>query len=155
MQDWLGDNAWAAWMGAAALLAVAELLSLDFVLLMLAAGAVGGAVTDLLGGALPAQIIVAVGVALASLIFVRPSVVRRMHSGPELTTGHAALVGRRAVVIEEITAHTGQVKLAGEIWTARPFDDSITIPVGASVDVFEISGATAMVYPADGPGELL
>jgi membrane protein implicated in regulation of membrane protease activity len=148
MWEWLGDHAWAAWVGAAVLLAIAELLSMDFVLLMLAVGALGGAVTAAFGGSLPLQVIVAVAVAMGTLMFVRPSIVRKVHSGPELTTGHAALVGRQAVVTAEITAQGGQVKLAGETWTARPFDDSITIPVGATVDVFEIRGATAVVYPA-------
>jgi membrane protein implicated in regulation of membrane protease activity len=151
MWDWLGDNAWAGWFGAAALLAVTELLSMDFVLLMLALGLAGGGVADLLGGPLALQILVAVIVAMGTLVFVRPSVVRRLHHGPELTTGHAALVGRSAIVTAEITAHAGLVKLAGETWTARPFDDSMVIPEGSTVDVFEIKGATAVVYPVETP----
>jgi membrane protein implicated in regulation of membrane protease activity len=151
MWDWLGDNAWAGWFGAAALLAVAELLSMDFVLLMVALGLAGGGVADLLGAPLALQVLVAVIVAMGTLVFVRPSVVRRLHHGPELTTGHAALVGRSAVVTSEITAHGGQVKLAGETWTARPFDDSMVIPEGSTVDVFEIKGATAVVYPVQTP----
>jgi membrane protein implicated in regulation of membrane protease activity len=151
MWDWLGDNAWAGWFGAAALLAVAELLSMDFVLLMVALGLAGGGVADLLGAPLALQVLVAVIVAMGTLVFVRPSVVRRLHHGPELTTGHAALVGRSAIVTAEITAHSGMVKLAGETWTARPFDDSMVIPEGATVDVFEIKGATAVVYPVETP----
>jgi membrane protein implicated in regulation of membrane protease activity len=151
MWDWLGDNAWAGWFGAAALLAVTELLSMDFVLLMVALGLAGGGVADLLGAPLALQVLVAVIVAMGTLVFVRPSVVRRLHHGPELTTGHAALVGRSAVVTSEITAHAGQVKLAGETWTARPFDDSMVIPEGSTVDVFEIKGATAVVYPVETP----
>ncbi len=151
MWDWLGDNAWAGWFGAAALLAVTELLSMDFVLLMLALGLAGGGVADLLGAPLALQVLVAVIVAMGTLVFVRPSVVRRLHHGPELTTGHAALVGRSAIVTAEITAHGGLVKLAGETWTARPFDDSMVIPEGSTVDVFEIKGATAVVYPVETP----
>jgi membrane protein implicated in regulation of membrane protease activity len=151
MWDWLGDNAWAGWFGAAALLAVTELLSMDFVLLMVALGLAGGGVADLLGAPLALQVLVAVIVAMGTLVFVRPSVVRRLHHGPELTTGHAALVGRSAVVTSEITAHGGLVKLAGETWTARPFDDSMVIPEGSTVDVFEIKGATAVVYPVETP----
>jgi membrane protein implicated in regulation of membrane protease activity len=151
MWDWLGDNAWAGWLGAAALLAVAELLSMDFVLLMLAIGLAGGAVADVLGGPLALQVLVAVIVAMGTLVFVRPSVVRRLHHGPEITTGHAALVGRSAVVTEQVSAQGGLVKLAGEIWTARPFDDSLVIPEGSTVDVFEIEGATAVVYPVEMP----
>ncbi|MGH3366406.1 MAG: NfeD family protein [Nocardioidaceae bacterium] len=149
--EWLGDNAWAAWFGAAALLAVAELLSMDFVLLMVALGLAGGGVAGLIGASLAVQILVAVAVAMGTLIFVRPSVVRRLHSGTEITTGHAALVGRTAVVTEQITAHGGLVRLAGEIWTARPFDASLVIPEGATVDVFEIDGATAVVFPVGTP----
>lgn len=149
MLDWLGNNGWAVWVGAAALLAIAELLSMDFVLLMLAFGALGGGATDALGAPVPVQVLVAVVVALGTLVFVRPSVVRRMHSGPELTMGHAALVGRKALVTEEVTSHAGLVRLAGEVWTARPYDDGMTIPVGVTVDVFEIKGATAVVYPSD------
>jgi membrane protein implicated in regulation of membrane protease activity len=151
MWDWLGENQWAGWFGAAAVLGVAELLSMDFVLLMVALGLAGGGVADLLGAPLALQILVAVAVAMGTLVFVRPSVVRRLHHGPELTTGHAALVGRSAVVIEEISAHGGQVRLAGEVWTARPYDESLVIPAGSTVDVFEIKGATAVVYPVERP----
>jgi membrane protein implicated in regulation of membrane protease activity len=151
MWEWLGDNEWAGWFGFAALLAVAELMSMDFVLLMLALGLAGGGVADLLGAPLALQVLVSVVVAMGTLVFVRPSVVRRLHHGPELTTGPAALVGKSALVTEEVSAHAGQVKLAGEIWTARPFDESLVIPAGSTVDVFEIKGATAVVYPVDTP----
>ncbi|HEV8055202.1 MAG TPA: NfeD family protein [Nocardioidaceae bacterium] len=147
--EWLSENGWAAWAGLAVLLAIAELLSLDLVLLMLAVGALGGGVTSALGGPLALQIVVAVAVAMGTLMFVRPSVVKRMHSGPELTTGHANLVGKQGLVVAEITAYGGQVRLGGELWTARPFDESVVIPAGATVDVFEIDGATAVVYPVD------
>ena len=43
MMDWLRDNLWAAWLGIAAVLGLAELASLDFTLLMLAAGAITAA----------------------------------------------------------------------------------------------------------------
>lgn len=151
MWEWLGDNAWAAWFGAAALLAMAELMSMDFVLLMLGLGLAGGGVADILGAPLALQVLVAVVVAIGTLAFVRPSVVRRLHNGPELTTGHAALVGRTAVVTEEVTVDRGQVRIAGEIWTARPYDDSLVIPPGSKVDVFEIKGATALVFPVETP----
>ncbi len=151
MWEWLGDNEWAGWFGAAALLAVAELMSMDFVLLMLGLGLAGGGVADLLGAPLPVQVLAAVVIAMGTLVFVRPSVVRRLHHGPEITTGHAALVGRSAVVTEDVSAHGGQIKLAGEIWTARPYDDSLVIPAGSTVDVFEIKGATAVVFPVETP----
>jgi len=61
--------------------------------------------------------------------------------------GADALVGRQALVIEEISSQGGQIKVGGEVWTARPYDEDQVIPVGARVDVFQIKGATALVHP--------
>jgi membrane protein implicated in regulation of membrane protease activity len=151
MPAWFPDFAWAAWSALAALLIVCELLSLDLVLLMLGVGAAGGAVTALLGGPVPAQVLVALVVSMAMLALVRPNVIRRLHAGPDLRTGHAALVGRRAVVIEPVDANGGRIRLAGELWSARAYDDTSTIRPGATVDVFEIDGATAVVYETSPP----
>src|SRR6187402_1133162 len=101
--DWLGDNLWAAWAGAAVLLGVAEMLSLDLVLIMVAVGAVAGMVMALVGAPVAAQVLVAAGVSVAMLGLVRPTIAKRFHGGPELTLGHGKLVGQRGVVTEEIT----------------------------------------------------
>jgi membrane protein implicated in regulation of membrane protease activity len=50
------------------------------------------------------------------------------------------------VVISEVSCDGGQVRIAGEVWTARPYDDDAVIEPGAKVDVFEIRGATAVVH---------
>lgn len=147
--DWLSENAWVGWAGAGVVLAIAELLSLDLVLLMLATGAFAGSITAALTGGLAPAIIVAVATSVAMLYFVRPSIVRRMHGGPELTTGAAALVGKHAVVIDRVGGHGGRVKLAGEVWTARSYDPSIEMDPGTEVAVLEIDGATAVVFPQD------
>ncbi|MDQ3104350.1 MAG: NfeD family protein [Actinomycetota bacterium] len=147
--DWLSEHAWVAWATIAVLLGVAELVSLDFVLVMLAAGAGAGAVSSLVSPSVWIDLVVAATVAIGMLAVVRPSLVRRMHQGPELTTGHAALVGRKAVVLERVDDHGGRVKLAGEVWTARVFEPGTRVEEGAHVEVFGIEGATAVVYPLD------
>ncbi len=146
--DWLGDNLWAAWVGAAVLLGVAEMLSLDLVLIMLAVGAVAGMGLALVGAPLALQMLVAAGVSVAMLGLVRPALAKRLHGGPELNLGHGKLVGQRGVVTEEITGlQTGRIKLGGEIWTAAPYDDNVTIAPGETVEVLQIKGATAYVHP--------
>jgi len=146
--DWLGDNAWAAWLSAAVLLGVAEMLSLDLVLIMLAVGATAGMVTAILGAPVAVQFLVAAGVSVAMLGLVRPSLAKKLHGGPELTLGHDKLVGQRGEVTEEISGlHNGRIKLAGEIWTAAPYDDHVTIAPGETVEVLQIKGATAYVHP--------
>lgn len=146
--DWLSENAWAVWLGLAAFLGIAELMSLDLVLVMLAVGAAGGAVTAAAGGPLLLQLIVAALVSVAMLWLVRPSLVARLHQGPELRLGHSKLVGQRATVTQRMTGLApGQVRLSGEIWTAAPYDEHIVIEPGQTVEVLEIRGATAYVHP--------
>jgi membrane protein implicated in regulation of membrane protease activity len=143
--DWLQEHAWTVWLAAAMLLGVAELASLDLALLMLAVGCLVGA--GVAAAELPfvVQALAAALASVAMLVFVRPSVVRRLHSGPSLVHGAAALIGREGFALSEVDARGGQVKLDGEVWTARPYDEIAVIPPGARVQVFEIRGATAYV----------
>jgi membrane protein implicated in regulation of membrane protease activity len=153
MMDWLRDNLWAAWFGLAALLGLAELASLDFTLLMLAAGAlVAGGVAIAVPGMLWLQIVIGLIASAAMLVAIRPLLQRKMHHHGELKTGIAHVVGRSGVVVKEISPDGGgSIKLAGELWTARPFDGTSTIAPGSRVEVMEIDGATAVVYPVGEP----
>ena len=151
LPDWFEN--WQAWLGVAIALGVAELFSLDLILLMMATGALVGMVAALVGLGLPLQVLAAVGAAVGMLALVRPNIVKRFHSGPELTLGHAALVGKQGVVVDEVSIHGGQIRIGGDLWTARPFDETEVIEAGAPVDIFEIRGATAYVHriPTLGP----
>jgi membrane protein implicated in regulation of membrane protease activity len=144
LPEWFQD--WQAWLGVAIALGVAELFSLDLILLMMAAGAVVGMIAALVGLGWPIQVIAAVAASVGMLALVRPSIVKRLHSGPELTLGHAALVGKQGVVVDEVSMQGGQIRVGGELWTARPFDETEVIEAGSSVDIFEIRGATAYVH---------
>jgi len=74
-------------------------------------------------------------------------VVRRVRQPQAERFGVDALVGRSAYVVSEVTGLSGRVRIGGEEWTARAHDETLVIPPGATVDVIEISGATALVYP--------
>jgi membrane protein implicated in regulation of membrane protease activity len=87
--------------------------------------------------------------AAGGLLIVRPIARRQMSQPPLSRDGSDALLGKQAIVVEEVTAMRGLVKLAGEEWSARAFDEHQVIPVGSLVDVMEIDGATAVVYPRE------
>jgi membrane protein implicated in regulation of membrane protease activity len=144
LPEWF--EAWQAWLALALALGALELFSLDLVLLMLAAGAVVGMLTAVVGLPEPVQVLAALAASVAALGLVRPSVIKRLHEGPTLVLGHQALVGKQGRVIERVTSESGLVKIAGEVWTARPYDDDQVIEPGAKVDVFVIKGATALVH---------
>ncbi|HXT46021.1 MAG TPA: NfeD family protein [Pseudonocardiaceae bacterium] len=63
--------------------------------------------------------------------------------------GVDALVGKTAYVVQEVTGRDGAVRIGGEEWTARALDESQVIPAGTTVDVIQIDGATAVVYPRE------
>ena len=128
------------------------MFSLDLILLMLAVGALGrhghGAARR---AAAASRSLVAAGTPSRCWRWSAPSLAKRLHSGPELQLGHGKLVGKQGLVTETVTAlNPGRVRLAGEVWSAQPYDESLTIEPGETVEVFEIRGATAYVHPLPG-----
>ena len=136
---------WGIWLGAALLLGVIEMLTVDLVLVMFAGGALVAGGLAAAGAPLWVQII---GFAVTStllLLALRPWLLRHLRVRvPLAETNAAAHVGREAVVVLPVTEHSGRVKLAGEVWTART-DDPGTIAAGDEVTVVKIEGATAVV----------
>lgn len=153
--EWFADNGWVAWVGLALVLAAIEVATVTFFFLMLAGGALAGAVAAAVGLSLPWQVVVAVAVALALTFLARPPLARRMTSaGATAGIGPDANIGREALVLEPVTGHGGQVKLAGEVWTARTTDNETLLP-GRTVRVVSLDGATVVVSAAGTPAERL
>ena len=140
---------WLAWLVAAAALGVTEFFTLTLAFGLLAAAAVVAAVVAGLGLPLLVQVLTFAITAAAGLLIARPIARRHMTHPPVVREGSDALIGKKAVVMEEVTAVRGLIKLSGEEWSARAFDEYQVIPVGALVDVMEIEGATAIVYPRE------
>ena len=146
--DWLQEHMWEAWLAAAFVLGLAEMFSLDLILIMLAVGALGGLLTAALDAPVIVQLLTAAGTSVAMLGLVRPNLAKRLHGGPELQLGHGKLVGTQGLVTETITSLSpGRVRLSGDVWTAEPYDETLTIEAGQTVEVLEIRGATAYVHP--------
>ena len=142
-------DAWLIWLLLAVVLGLAEILTLTAALGMLGGGAAITAGFAALGLPLPAQIVVFTIATVAGVVVVRPIALRHMSQPPLQRFGVDALVGRQARVVREVSGQDGRIRIDGEEWTARAFDDTVVIPVGATVDVLRISGATAFVYPRE------
>ena len=146
--DWIRDHLWETWLGLSIVLGVAEMFSLDLILIMLAVGAFVGMLAALAGLPEAVQILAALGTSVAMLAVVRPSVAKRLHGGPELSLGHGKLVGTQALVTADISGLTvGRIRVSGEDWSALPYDETLAIPMGETVEILEIRGATAYVHP--------
>jgi membrane protein implicated in regulation of membrane protease activity len=136
---------WVLWLILAALLAAGEVVTLGFFLGPVAVAAVLAAVVGGVGAGPELQVATFIIGSVASLAVVRPIARRHLRSPGRTRTGAAALVGERALVLERVDADGGRVKLAGEVWTARAFDDDQAFEPGVRVDVLKIEGATALV----------
>lgn len=151
MLEWLQENWWVLWLVAAGGLAVSEMLTLDLTLLMLAGGALAGGVTALLfPGLLWLHVAVAVVMAVALLGLLRPQMLKRLQRGPGYRSSMDKVVGSSGRTVSEVTASGGDVKINGEVWSARSYDGE-PIAAGVEVEVFEIEGVTALVYPRHKP----
>jgi membrane protein implicated in regulation of membrane protease activity len=138
--------AWAIWLILAALLGVAEVLTLTFFLGAVALAAVVAALVASAGGSLVLRVLAFVVASVLSIWLLRPLARRHVHTPPTIRTGTAALVGRPAVVLERVDEHGGRVRIGGEEWSARAFFEDQVIEPGARVEVAKIEGASALVY---------
>ena len=136
---------WVLWVIAAGVLATAEIFTLGFFLGPIALAALLAAVVAAAGAPVELQVAAFAAGSVASLAIVRPIARRHMRTPAQIRTGTAALVGSRALVLERVDADSGCVKIGGEVWSARPFDDDQVIEPGARVEVLKIEGATALV----------
>ena len=140
-------DAWIIWLAAACLLGIGEMHQGGFYLAPFAAGAALTTVMSLLGVGVLLSLVVFL--AASGIVFgtLRPVARRHRRLPPSIRTGAAALVGRNAIVIERIANYEGVgcVKIDGEVWTARSFDEDEVFDAGERVEVVEIRGATALV----------
>jgi membrane protein implicated in regulation of membrane protease activity len=140
-----GMPGWAIWLIVAAALVGVEVFSLTFLFGPLAVAALLAALMAAIGLGAVVQVAVFAAAALASLAILRPIAVTHIRTAIPARTGTAALVGQSALVLERVDANAGQVKLAGEVWSARSYDGNEAFEPGQRVEVLEIRGATALV----------
>lgn len=139
-------DAWIPWLLGAVVLGVGEVMTLSLFLGPFAVGGGAASLAALAGGGFAVQVVVFAVVTLLTFGLVRPVAKRHLRQPSSMKTGTAALVGRTAVVVRAIEGpeQLGQVRLDGEVWTAR-LEGHDAVAVGQTVTVLEIRGATAVV----------
>jgi membrane protein implicated in regulation of membrane protease activity len=140
-------EAWVLWLIAAVIFGVGEIATLGFFLAPFAGGALIAALVAAAGAGTAISWVVFLVVSVVLLAALRPLARSHRKLPPQLRTGTAALVGRTGMVIERIVNDegVGSVRIDGEVWTARTFDEDQVIEAGKRVQVLEIRGATALV----------
>jgi membrane protein implicated in regulation of membrane protease activity len=137
--------AWVAWAVAAAILAAGEAATAGLVLGPLALAAAVAAIVAAAGAGAGIQVLAFIVASVAALGILRPIARRHLKVPPRVRTGTAALIGCSATVLERVNRDGGRVKIGGEIWSARSYDEDQVIEPGDRVEVLKIDGATALV----------
>jgi membrane protein implicated in regulation of membrane protease activity len=116
------------WLIAGLVLLGVEVLTGTFVLVMLGGAALAAAAVAGIGDT-PTMVNVSVFavVSVALLVGVRPALRRRLH------------------VIERVHRDGGQIKIDGELWSARSLEHERVFEPGERVTVMQLSGVTAVV----------
>jgi membrane protein implicated in regulation of membrane protease activity len=130
------------------LFTIIEALTLGLTSIWFAVGSLAALITASLGFGIPVQIVVFVIVAVVMLVYTRPIAKKVLKIGHN-KTNIDALIGQTGFVVKNIEANTvGQVKLAGQIWTAKG-PGLETFEVDDKVEVLAIEGVKLIVRKAD------
>ena len=135
----------AIWLILLVVLVAGEAITVGLTFIWFAAGALGGLIVSVLGGAIWLQVVVFLVLSAVTLILVRPAAAKLLTPGISPTKADRVL-SQIALVTEEIDniAETGQVKLFGQVWSARSESGEI-IPVQSRVRILRIEGVKVFV----------
>jgi len=138
-------SGWVVWAVIAAALAAGEAATAAMVLGPIALAAAAAAIVAAVGAGVLIQVVAFIAGSVASLLLLRPIARRHLTMPAHLRSGSEALIGAPATVLERVDSNGGRVKIGGEVWTARCFDEDCVYEPGTRVEVLKIDGATALV----------
>ncbi|MDD4820421.1 MAG: NfeD family protein [Flavobacteriales bacterium] len=143
---------WWAWLVAAIILLIVEILLPGFIVGCFAVGAVVAAIVAVFGAGVNAQIFTFAFVTLGVFIFIRPFAIKYLmkDSKHRVTTNHDALPGRIGRVISDIDneAMRGEVRVDGDIFMARSLSGE-PIKKDTDVKIEKIDSIILIVSPVE------
>jgi membrane protein implicated in regulation of membrane protease activity len=141
---------WLAWfLLAIGLLVVELLIAFTFYAAPVALGAFVACIIAALGGGIELQLTGFIAGSLASLMFLRPIVRKHLlPAEPEKRSNVQSLIGRRAVVIEQVDIDSGTVRIGDDVWSARAESEGVVLEPGTRAEVVRVSGVFAYIKPA-------
>ena len=140
---------WVFWLIAAGIFFIIEMATIGFLVFWLGIGALLAMVTSFITDNIFIQALVFVITSTLLLIFTRPLVNKFIKIPKEIKTNAYSIIGKKGIVISKINniEGTGQIKIDGEIWSAKSATDE-DIPENTEVEIVEIDGVKAVVKEA-------
>lgn len=137
---------WIFWLIAAGIFFIIEMATIGFLVFWLGIGSLLAMVTSFITDSILIQVIVFVITSTLLLIFTRPLVNKFIKVPKEVKTNAYSIIGKKGIVVKEINniEGDGQIKVDGEVWSAKSNIDEI-IPKDTEIEIVEIDGVKAVV----------
>lgn len=133
------------WVGLAVLAAILEAVTLQLVSIWFMLGALSAAITSVFTTSVPIQLTVFLVVSIATLFGTRPIIRKIRKNNPKVNTNADRLIGKIGIVVFDDDQNSTQVKVNGEIWTAKTQNTNLI--KGQKVKVLAIEGVKLLVEP--------
>ena len=140
---------WSIWLLIAGVCFIIEMLTVGFFMFWFGIGALFAMITSFI---VPSNIFVQTVVFVISsvilLLLTKPLVDRFTRKDKKVQTNAFSIIGKTGLVVQDInpTLGIGQIKVAGEVWSAKTDNDS-TIKKGSEIRITNIDGVKAVVEP--------
>lgn len=137
------------WIGFAIFMLLCEGFTTQLVSIWFVLGSVCAAITSIFTDSVPIQSAVFLVVSLIALVVTRPLVNKIRQKKGKTSTNADRLIGKIGIVISDIgdVQKVGQVKVEGEIWTAK--SQSAPIAKDSKIKVLAIEGVKLLVEPVE------
>jgi len=136
---------WYIWLIAAGIFFIIEMATVAFLAFWLGLGALLAMIVSFFTNNIAIQTSVFVIASSILILLTKPLVNKFMHT-PNIPMNSASLIGKRGIAISAIDPikGTGQVKIGGEIWSAK-CDENTVIEESTEIEVLAIDGAKLLV----------
>jgi len=138
---------WSLWLITAGVFFIVEIATTGFLIFWLGVGSIFAMITSFLTDSIIAQTIVFV-VSSCILIPLTKPLADKFTGKKSVPTNSYSLINKRGIVTVDINPieAVGQVKVNGEIWSAKT-DDGTIISKGTEIEVIRIDGVKLIVSP--------
>lgn len=140
---------WHIWLIVAGVCFIIEMITVGFLVFWFGIGAL---LTMIISLIFPDNLLLQSTVfVLSSALFIfltKPFIEKFAKSDKKMLTNAYSIIGKKGIVTQDInpTHGVGQIKVAGEVWSAKTADGS-TIEKGTQIEVHKIDGVKAIVEP--------
>ena len=140
---------WQMWLIIAGVCFIIEMATIGFFIFWFGVGALISMVVSIFfPGNILLQAIVFIISSVILLFLTKPLVNKFTKKDKKIETNAYSIIGKKGIVVQDInpTFGVGQIKVAGEVWSAKTTDES-TIKKGTQIEVKQIDGVKAVVEP--------